>query len=362
MSKSLDLALGPASIFSSVKPVDISPLFQQKPTDKFIVIPADQYASKVRLSIDKTQLPVIYKKYLKELIDYESDKTDRKILTETLDSNKKELSEKDIEKYFGEVLGPIHLINKPNSSYDTVIFPVRTNYQLFDFFMKKGDRYIGYSSKTGKGVSNTLTPTVISERIKRSKIKTSDREIMFGRDVMVALGESSIVEGLFIVAGMIVKSKKFPKSMPAPVRKAMGEVDWAKIATVFQNNRTKTIDEMGVAKVGRIEKFMSNYIIHRTRMPDSTKTAYTAGNKKYTGNNVAYGLGMFIVDANKEGEFDCSPFLRLLFNDLNIIKLDLVNGVPSWKTRNLKDYTEAKFSFRSKYRWDVVKDKLGIAL
>lgn len=361
MSESLDLALGPASIFSSVKTVDISALVQ-KPNDKFIVIPADEYASKVRTSVDKTKIPVIYKKYLRELVDHESDKDNRKVLTETLENNKKELSEKDIEKYFGEVLGPVHLINKSKSSYDSVVFPVRTNYQLFDFFMKKGDNYIGYSSKTGGGVSNTLTPTVISERIKRSKVKTSDREILFGRDVMVALGERSIVEGLFVVAGMIVKGKKFPKSMTAPVRKAMSEVDWGKIAVAFQSKRANTIDKIGAGKIGSIETFMSSYIIPRTRMPDSTKKAYVMGKKKYTGNNVAYGLGMFIVDANKEGEFDCSPFLRLLFNDLNVIKLDLLNGVPTWKIKNLEEYTEAKFSFRSKYRWDVVKDKLGIAI
>ena len=65
---------------------------------------------------------------------------------------------------------------------------------------------------------------------------------------------------------------------------------------------------------------------------------------------------------NKDGVFDCSPFLRVLFNDLNVIKLDLISGVPSWKIKKLEDYTEAKFMFRSKYRWDVVKDKLGIAL
>jgi len=260
------------------------------------------------------------------------------------------------------VLGPSHLIHSSRSAYDSVVFPTRTNYQLFDFFMEKDGKYIGYSSKTGAGVSNTLTPTVISERIKKSKINTTDREVIFGRNVMMALGEKPIVEGLFHVADMIVNSKKFPSEMKRETRTVMSGVDWKKIASVVQDNRTKTIDKMSITGIGKIDNFMSTYIVPRTRMSDALKKSYTSGKKKYTGNNVAYGLGMFIVDANKDGVFDCSPFLRMLFNDLSIIKLDLIEGVPSWRVRKLEEYTEAKFMFRSKYRWDVIKDKLGIAI
>lgn len=361
MAAGLDLALGPASMFSSVTPKVIGSLVQ-KPNDVFIVIPAREYSRKVSDLVDKARIPAAYKKYLKELVEYEKTKKNKQNLTEMVEGYKKDLSETEIEKYFGEVLGPIHLMSKPRGDYDAVIFPTRTNYQLFDFFMEKDGKYIGYSSKTGAGVSNTLTPTVISERIKKSKINSTNKEIMFGRDVMMALGETSIVEGLFLVAGMIVSKNKFPESMPRAIRSAMSDVEWASMAKKVQDNRVKTIDKIGITGYGKIDYFMSNYIVPRTKMSESVKKSYTSGKKKYTGNNVAYGLGMFIVDANKDGVFDCSPFLRLLFNDLNIIKLDLLDGVPTWKVKKLEEYEEAKFMFRSKYRWDVIKDKLGIAL
>jgi hypothetical protein len=363
MAAGLDLALGPSAMFASVTPKEIGVLVQ-KPNDKFIIVPAKQYGEKVRTMVGKSKIPTAYKKFLNELINFEVDKDNKKTLTEMVDGYGKDLSETEIEKYFGEVLGPLHLINGAGgSSFDSVVFPTRTNYQLFDFFMERNGKYIGYSSKTGAGVSNTLTPTVISERIKKSgKTKPANREVAFGRDVMLALGDTSIVEGLCLVAGLIVDHKKFPRTMDSKVKAALSDVDWASIAKTIQDKRTVTIDKMGIKGFGKIDYFMSNYIVDRTKMPDSTKRAYKEGKKKYTGNNVAYGLGMFIVDANKDGIFDCSPFLRMLFNDLSVIKLDLLKGVPSWTVKKLEDYTEAKFMFRSKYRWDVIKDKLGIAL
>ena len=358
----LDLALGPAAIFSSVTAKEIGSLVQ-KPNDKFIIVPVSEYTAKLKTLVGKANIPAAYKKYLKELVNYEENKNNKKLLVETVNGYGKDLSETEIEKYFGEVLGPCHLISvNSGSKYDNVVFPVRTNYQLFDFFMERNGKYIGYSSKTGSGVSNTMTPTVISERIEKSKITTTNKEVIFGRNVMKALGEHSIIEGLFLVAGMIVSAKKFPSKMSKPVRDAMSSVNWADIAVTMQSKRTTTIDKMGVTGTGKIDYFMDNYIVPRTKMPDPTKTAYTEGRKKYTGYYIAYGLGMFIVDANKDGVFDCSPFLRVLFNDLSVIKLDLISGVPSWTVKKLEDYTEAKFMFRSKYRWDVVKDKLGIAL
>lgn len=362
MAAGLDLALGPASIFSSIPSKEIGVLIQ-KPNDRFVIIPAEEYGKKTRIFLDRSKIPAGYKKYLKELIGFEESKTNKMILTETINAYK-ELSETEVEKYFGEILGPLHIMHSSRSNYDNVVFPIRTNYNLFDFFMEKDGKYIGYSSKTGAGVSNTLSPTIISDRIEKHKIASRDKEVLFGRDVMVALGKNPIVVGLCIVAGMIVSSNKFPTSMSPAVKKAMAGVDWSDIALTLQNNRSKTIDKMGIDNFGKIDYFMSNYIVTRTKMSDPIKKAYITGKKKYTGNNVAYGLGMFIVDANKDpmGMFDCSSFLRVIFNDLNIIKLDLLDGVPSWKVKNLKDYTEKKFMFRSKYRWDVIKDKLGIAL
>jgi len=142
----------------------------------------------------------------------------------------------------------------------------------------------------------------------------------------------------------------------------MNAVDWDKIALVMQQRRTESINKMNIKNSGKIQYFMSNYVLPRTKLDQKIKTAYVSGKKDYTGNNVAYGLGMLIVDANKEGTLDCSPFLRTLFNDLNIVKMTLTSSVPSFRVVNMEKYDDAKFLFRSKYRWDVIKDKLGIQL
>lgn len=362
MAVGLDLALGPASMFSSIPEKEIK-LLVQKPNDKFIIIPASQYSNKVISMVEKSGIPSSYKKYLTELVKYEDDKNRKKILVETMEGHSKQLSETEIEKYFGEVLGPIHLINKATTKFDNVVFPTRTNYQLFDFFMEKDGKYTGYSSKTGAGVSNTLSPTAINERIKKSdRQRFSDRDVLFGKNVMVVLGEAPIVEGLSKVVGLMTKHNKLPTTIDKKVKSALMAVDWDGIASKLQLNKAKKLEDTDIKGIGSIDYFLSNYVIPRTKMSDAIKRGYQTGKKKYTCTNVAYGLGMLIVDSNKDGSFDCSPFLRVLFNDLNVIKLDLVGGVPSWKVKNLSEYTDVVFKFRSKYRWDVVKDKLGIAL
>jgi hypothetical protein len=357
MAVDLDLALSPSSMFSKMKAEVVTQLVQ-KPNDTFFIIPAKNYYKAAIDAVDSAKIPPLYKKYLSNLLRYANGE---KIDLKESFSGSKEINFNEVQKYFGEILGPLNII-KTMRNAESIIFPVRTNYQLFDFFVKSGNTYVGYSSKAGGSTSNTLTPTVISERIKKSKQRFTDKEMMFGRDVMVTLGEASIVDGLVKVVGLMVKAKKFPKAMDRKMISALSSIDWEGSASVMQQNKTQPISKMKIKNSSNIDYFMSNYVLPRTKLDNKIKNAYTTGKKEYTGNNVAYGLGMLIVDANKEGTLDCSPFLRTLFEDLNLIKMNLTSAVPSFKVVNLTDYTDAKFLFRSKYRWDVIKDKLGIQL
>ena len=357
MPVGLDLELSPSSMFARMKTQVIAELIQ-KPNDTFFVIPSKVYFKEAMNAVDKSRLRAQYKKYLSNLLKYTNgDKID---LKEAF-AGSKDINFNEVQKYFGEILGPLNIIASTKNA-EEVVFPVRTNYQLFDFFVKSGDSYVGYSSKAGGSASNTLTPTVISERIKKSKKKISDKEMIFGREVMIALGEASIVDGLVKVVDLMVKAKKFPRGMDRKIVSSLSSVDWERHATVMQQRRTESIYKMGIKNAKDIDYFMSNYVLPRTKLDTKIKNAYMTGKKQYTGNNVAYGLGMLIVDANKEGTLDCSPFLRTLFNDLNLVKMNLTSAVPSFRVVNLTNYSDAKFLFRSKYRWDVIKDKLGIQL
>lgn len=357
MAVGLDLALSPSAMFAKMRTQVISELIQ-KPNDTFVVIPAKTYYKMALDAVDSSKLPAMYKKYLSTLLRYTNGE---KVELKESFSRSKDINFNEVQKYFGEILGPLKIVSSSKTA-ESVIFPLRTNYQLFDFFIKQRDVYVGYSSKAGGSTSNTLTPTVISERIKKSKKKITDREMLFGRDVMVALGEASIVDGLARVVALMVNAKKFPKGMNRVMTTALSSVDWSRHAAVLQQRRTESIYKMGIKNAKDIDYFMTNYVLPRTKLDPKIKSAYMTGKKEYTGNNVAYGLGMLIVDANKEGTLDCSPFLRTLFNDLNLVKMNLTSAEPSFRVVNLENYSDAKFQFRSKYRWDVIKDKLGIQL
>lgn len=358
MAVGLDLALSPSSMFARMKTQVIAELVQ-KPNDSFFVIPSKKYFNTAMEAVEKSGIPSRYKKYLSNLLKHTNG--DKINLKESF-ANSKDINFNEVEKYFGEILGPLSIIKSSRNDADEIVFPVRTNYQLFDFFIRNGDSYVGYSSKSGGVASNTLTPTVIAERIRKSKKRISDKEMMFGRDVMMTLGEASIVDGLAKVVGLMVEAKKFSKTMDRKIIASLSSVDWEKHATIMQQKRTESIYKMGIKNAKDIDYFMSNYVLPRTKLDAKVKNSYMSGKKEYTGNNVAYGLGMLIVDANKDGILDCSPFLRTLFNDLNLVKMSLNSAVPSFRIVNLMNYSDAKFLFRSKYRWDVVKDKLGIQL
>jgi hypothetical protein len=58
--------------------------------------------------------------------------------------------------------------------------------------------------------------------------------------------------------------------------------------------------------------------------------------------------------------------MRSCFQDLNIVKLGMRNGVPQWAMQSTvpadKTVTSNNYAFRSKAAFDRVKDKPGIQL
>lgn len=357
---SLDLALSPSGIFQSMKTEVIAELVRKK-ADTFWIIPANKYAETLKKAVSKSGLPAPYVRYLSALVDFESGKLKEKELQSVFETSKKDVVVADIVKYFGELLGPLHLM-KGTAKYKNVIFPIRSNYELFDFFMElsakpaNGSKYVGYSSKVEGGTSNTLTPSLIGERLKSKKNLTGDDKIV--AEVLTNLSEMGIFAGLATAVGILAEHNKLPDTIP---KAAIKKIDFEKDAAVLEANKSTQIDKMKLSSPVAYRALMDDYVL--PRLKSVNPESYRSGKEKYIGTNVAYGLGMIIADANKTGKLDMTKLVSSLFTDLNVIKLSVgSNGIPRWELKNVSTSKGGKYSFRSKHRWTVVKDKLGVQL
>ena len=129
--------LQPSSIFINEKSIVI-PELARTTNDKFWVIPIGKYEEKLLskmkniAGIDKGS-----RDYLIGLIQYINHDIDEKVLENLYQSNK--IPVKDIIKNFGEVLGPFYALQvlqkNVRDKMHNVVFPVRSNYELFDFFI-----------------------------------------------------------------------------------------------------------------------------------------------------------------------------------------------------------------------------------
>jgi hypothetical protein len=92
------------------------------------------------------------------------------------------------------------------------------------------------------------------------------------------------------------------------------------------------------------------------------KKAFQSGKKTYTSTNVVYGMIKFIASS----DFDFDYIMRQTFQDLNIVKMGMKNGVPVFRMQSTVEAedteTNRSYAFRSKAAFDRVKDKLGIQL
>jgi hypothetical protein len=80
------------------------------------------------------------------------------------------VDEKKIVTDFGEVIGPFYALDfLKNRGITEIVFPIRQNYEVFDFFLGGKGQYYGFSSKALTGGSNTLAPKLIHERIVKMK-------------------------------------------------------------------------------------------------------------------------------------------------------------------------------------------------
>lgn len=347
--------LQPSEIFKSIKVSDL-PQLVRKPADKFIVIPAAKYVDVVSKALDKISISPAYKRYLKALLEVSGKKSKTKDVEDTFAIGKKDINTAEVTKYFGGILGPIHLM--ATGDWDEVVFPVRSNYELFDYFMGKKGQYTGFSAKAMGGTSNTLAPGIINERVemlsKKGKIPQQSKP---SAAILIKLATMPIYSGLISAAGVLVKSNMLPQMSPA-ASKALKKINFDRDAVTFDTNKATTIAKSsGISDKAAYVAFMDEYV-----MPRVKGNRPASGN--YTMTQIAYGMAMLLVDASKSRAVDLTPLIKLTFQDLNIVKMGLTGGgVPQFAVKNVTKTSET-YELRSKYYFTqgILKDKLGVQL
>jgi hypothetical protein len=355
------LALSPSELFSSLSAIAI-PELARKPNDKFFVIPANKYHSLLEKAVDNAKIENGFKHYLTNLMNYVVGKVDADDLKQIYQAQKKVIDINSVQKYFGEVLGPLILIHD-NSKIESIVFPVRTNYELFDYFAYLGKIYVGYSAKIEGGSSNTLSPKEIFERISKLKKKPSVREEKIGAEVISQFATAPMYEGIARGVGILVKNKIYPAGFTSDMKKMFDEIDFEKDAPLFEKNKTAGISKLNLSKKQFYKAYIDYNVLPKSRtIGENDKKNYVSGKKDYTVTNLIYSLGKFIVEANNDDKFDLSPLVKLVFQDLNVLKLGIdKSGIPSHKIITVSK-SKDKYYLRSKHRWDVVKDKIGLQL
>lgn len=353
-----DAALAPSQLFKEERTSSIPNLIR-KPADLFFSIPASKYTSLVEKSIDKSAINQPTKAYLHALVE-----NDPKTIESAYKIYKSKIDTNMVKSYFGEVLGPIYLINEKKLGADSVVFPVRSNYELFDYFLGSKKGYTGYSAKVAGGSSNTLAPGIINDRI--TKIKQSggfSGKTKIAAEIMEILATKDIFSGLLLSVGMLAKNNMLPSSMTSAQISNLKKINYTRDASILAGNKIGKLSKLGLSTPPAYKHLMDTYVLPRLKIYDNDKKKYLAVKTEYTATNIVYGMGMIIVDANKDGKFDISDLIRKTFQDLNVLKIGInaTTGIPTYELKNISQTTDT-YMFRSKYRWDVVKDKLGLQL
>jgi hypothetical protein len=357
--------LQPKDLFEGIPP-EIVPNLVRVPNDKFWVFPIQKYSEIVKKQIDKSRkIPTNSKSYLKALVDFANDKIDEKTLKSVYEYSNKEIPEKKIVTDFGEILGPFFAIKflKTRKVFD-VVFPTRQNYEVFDFFIKNEHHY-GFSSKALTGGSNTLAPKLVMERLQKMKNNSEFRNYEKEINVIENLTNYSMYEGVVIAFGDLISenfSAKGFKITPTELRKMFSGVNFKQDSLKIEKNKESKITDLNLSNVAAYSNFLNKFIVDSTQISNVEKQNFQTGKKSYTSTNVVYGMIKFIASSN----FDFDYIMRHAFQDLNIVKMNIKGGVPTFVMQSTVDaentVTNDNYVFRSKAAFDRVKDKLGIQL
>ena len=347
--------ISPAELFKAQLPraKDI-PTLKRNEKDKFILFQTREFASTTIAALRSTKgLKLGYRQYLIDLVNYVNGTLKSAVLEASFKAHRPDINLEETIKYFGEVVGALHVAKKYSASQ--ICYPVRSNYELFDYFLSnnKGG-WKGYSAKALSGGSNTLAPKLIADRIEKAKIPAKDT----GAQVLLLLANAPTFQGTVEAVGLLVKARIYPATMASDktLQAEFGKIAWERDAVLIEKAKNTPIRKLGVSRPLAYESFLTRHVVPRMRNKVPSV-------EKFTATNLVYGLlAMYVADTSKEGRFNVTPLISKLFPDLNIVKMGIgSNGVPVFHLTNRGESTDA-VTLRSKARWEKIKDKLGVQL
>lgn len=352
-------AISPGELFKNVRSVSIKQL-ERKPNDKFFVFSRTNYSKEIIKNLAPVKVNTTYKTYLKDLVLFMNRKADARRISHSFTTGKDKINVDEVKKYFGEVLGPLFILQK-NANYKNVVFPVRSNYELFDFFIEDNKGiYHGFSSKVEGGTSNTLSPKEIEARI--SKLRVTQPNEKLAAEVINNFTKEPTLKGIISSAGLLVKQNKLPSKVNAALKAALKKINFDADSSKIESNKNTPLSKMRLSNFSAHQRFLNEYILPRLKsISEKERKEYLSGKKEYNAVNLAYGYGLLIVDANSDDIFDISALVKKCFQDLNVVKLGIKNGIPSFTLKNVSE-SKDKYYFRSKHRFSKIKDKLGVQL
>jgi len=356
----------PSDFFKNHPKSDIPQLVRTQ-NDKFWIFPVKDYSKIVKGKIEELKVSVAVKMYLFGLVDFMEGKIQSQQLKNFYLNAKQEIDPKVITTEFGEVLGPFFAMKfLKNRQINHITFPVRTNYEIFDFFVHNA-HYYGFSSKALTGGSNTFAPRLIYERIQRMKDSPIFRKNQKELTVIENLTTHGMFEGVIIAFGDLIKgdsnkARGFEISQ-SELRTMFSGVDFASDGKKIESNKDKPLGNISLSNTAAYVEFLNRFIIDSTKVPESEKKKLKEGKANYTTTNLVYGFIKFISSS----DFNFDEIMSECFQDLNIVKMGInKDGVPEFKmqaTVEAKDTVKNDvYTFRSKAAFDRVRDKVGLQL
>lgn len=289
------------------------------------------YVKKVLEGIDKNKkIPGNVKEYITALVKFwDGDKSQAKILQELYKAGQ---PVQEINKDFGEVLGPIAIIRnqmlkqkaKQTLSPGTKIYvPARPNEPLMDYQLIDRNNYV-ISAKSGK-VTNTVKPADVIGLLKKDKAAFAKYKNTPEFKVLEMLGEGSIIGGpLKAVAAL----KLMPISMEAAeeIEKKKNNYDETKVFEyITTNDYLKKVK--GKPLASELAREAEKIIVNLSR----SKWNFTP-------------------------LFEAAIHLKVIY-----VKFELTtNGQGKFEIIVSNDFRNNKVQLRSKNSYKSMKDRIGI--
>lgn len=244
----------------------------------------------------------------------------------------------DIKKDFGEVLGPISIINQkllkvkritiPTNA--KIFFPSRPNEPLLDYLIKVRDKKYSISAKSGK-TTNVVKPQDIIKLLQKDPKLLSKWQATPEFKILFQLAENTIVSGPILAASNLPGG-------PSP--QAANDVV-ARINNGYKDN-------------GYDYDLMKPFI-------DSNPYLSKEG-ESTTLNEIMYECEKIISSDSKNSTSYNKIFQDAISNSLIYVKFDILGKNPKFTSLVSDDFSSTKMFLRTKNGYKRRSDRMGIQL